>query len=518
MTTKLNFIKSINEVIEVVQLSVKSTLGPTGKNAIISTKTGVKIIDDGAAIMKELCFSNTLKNHIFLLIKQASLRTDKLVGDGTTTTVLLTCSLLSESIRLINSGVKSVFLVSGIKKLTNFLLQKIKQFSFPITNKDEIFGILKTTMGIIPLNFTNELYEALLKKGKYGSLILEEQYREDDSINLQVFEGIQFDKGLVSPYFIKDPLNPSIFLQNPYVLISPEEISSVQQIQKVVEFIKTSKQSLVIIAPGYNKNLISTLIINNINNNFIIIPIKAPFFGVKQKEFLKDLSIVSASYLFSPLEFSEDFIFDINHLGRIKSAKISRSDTSIILLSSSKINLQRHLKTLRRELEVNDGVYERDLLRQRINILSGGIVKIYLASSNRAESSHLKYKVEDGINSLTTSFQEGGIISSSSLFLHLLEFLQIWSTANLINDEIFSFYIFKKAFLDHFKQLCFNTNQLAPIITNDVLKKGYPFGFDFQDLNIVNMRTSKLILDSSKMLRIVIQNSISVSTALILSL
>lgn len=516
--TNLNLEDNLKEAIDLLRSSVKATLGPTGRNAIIGMSNNIKIVDDGATIIKALDFQKDFKNHVLELVRQASLKTDEVVGDGTTTTIILTCTLLDEALKVLAFGINPLFLVVGLKKITNFVTQKVKHFSFPISSQSEVFSLLETTMGNASKDLKNGVYQAIVKKGKHGSISIEEKQVNNNEFNVQVFEGLQFEKGYISPYFLKNPENSFISLQNAFVLITDTQINDVNQIRKILDHIKINKQSLVLIAGGYDKAVLSTLIINNLNESINVVPVKAPFFGLKQKTFLEDLAIVTCGNFLSSEIIKEECFFEVEDLGRVKNIQILKDRTNISLLPSSKVSIQRRILSLQRELEVNDGVYERDILRQRIDLLSGGIVKIYLSATTESELTYLKYKVEDGINSLNTAFQEGDIISSSNLVIHLIGIIQAWSVLNLVDDEIFAFRVFQSAFIYPFRELCFNTNTAKhfSILIDVISEKGYPFGFDFKSLKIINMKEN-FILDSSKMLRVIFQNSISIVSSLLLS-
>lgn len=366
-----NLKDNLKEAIDLLRSSVKSTLGPTGRNAIIATSTNIKIVDDGATIIKALDFQKDFKIHILELVRQASLKTDQVVGDGTTTTILLTCTLLDEAIKVLAFGINPLFLVVGLKKITNFVIQKIKHFSFPISSQLEVFSLLETTMGNASKNLKDGVYEAIVKKGKHGSIFIEENQINTKNFTVQVFEGLQFEKGYISPYFLKNPEISFVSLQNTFLLITDTQIKSINQIREILDHIKLNNQSLVLIASGYEKSVISTLIINNLNDNINVVPIKAPFFGLKQKTFLEDLAIVTCGNFISSEMVKDECFFKVEDLGRVKNIQILKNRTNISLLSSSKTSIQRRIYSLQRELEVSDGVYERDILRQRIDLLSG---------------------------------------------------------------------------------------------------------------------------------------------------
>lgn len=514
----MNFIqKNLPEVLDILLSSIKITLGPTGKSALLSNFKKVHFVDDGITILKELKFTSRYKNLLLNLVKQASLRTDKIVGDGTTTTALLTCLILQEASKYSLLGIKSFEMAIGIKKLATVIIQKIKQFSFPLKKKVQILSLLDTTMGSTLKYLNNHVYEALLKKGKQGVIQIEESLSfQSELISMKVVEGFQLDKGILSPYFLKDPKYSFTELINPYLLITDLKIHSFDQIREIVEHSSRKDFSLLLIASHFEKHVLSTLIINNLNNDLKVIPLKTPFFGLKQKLVLEDLSFVTTAKFISSSIFEESYRFKFSDLGQLQSAKVYKYSTLLTFFCSSKVNIQRRINHLKRDFEKNDGVYEKELVNQRIKLLSGSMVKILLSSSNSSEASFLKYKVQDGINSLNSSFQEGVTICSSSLFIHLIDPIRIWSFLNLINDEIFSYYMIQKGFISIFFQLCENTNIVFSTTFDFLIQKGYPLGFDFKNQKFFQLK-DKFILDSSKMLRIIILNSFSVVSSVLLS-
>ena len=507
---------NIHEAIGLLRSLVTSTLGPMARHAIIHKKNSTQFVDDGATILKEVNVESKIDEPIFQLVKQASLKTDKLVGDGTTTTILLICSLLEESFYFVTAGVQPIFLVKGLKKTANYLVQKIRYFSFPITSQQQIVNLLTNTLGPTLTDFKNALYSAIVKKGKTRVIELEEHYAEQINSTVEVFEGLQFDKGLVSSYFLKNPEESSITLTNPYLLITDLELTSLTLIQEILEVVRERNATLCLIAENFDQQLISTLVINNLNENLNVIPIRAPYFGLKKTKILQDLAIATTATFISQDTYPKDYVFQLSDLGRAKTMSVSLAASTVMLLPTAKINVQRRISELQREILVNDSVYEKDILKQRITFLSSGIVKVNLYAPTATELSSLKYKVQDSINSLSTSFQEGVVISSSSLFVHLSELVQNWSMLNLYGDEIFALTILKKSFLFPFYQLCLNSNDSYPLLSAAILQKGYPFGFDFSKKEIVNFKEYSL-LDSAKMLRVIVQNSISSTLSLLLT-
>lgn len=505
--------KNFKSYLNILKNSIKTTLGPTGKNAIIDNKQELKLVDDGITILKELDFKGKKENSLLQLVRQASLRTNEIAGDGTTTTALISCVLLEEAINLNLAGIKSIHLSVGLKKLLHFLIQKIRQLSQPLKTLDEIEAVLKTSMGSIPYELIKNLAQLYVKKSKDSILVIEEKQFVSEVDKVDITEGIYLEQGFASPYFLKDLSKPILELTKPNILISEVGIENIEQIREVLGYIKSNNQPLIIISTSFSRAVLSTLIINNLNDNLKVVAIKAPYFGLKRKMILEDLGFITSSNFIDEKIYEKNYKFKIEDLGKIKKATISKQETNLILLNSSTLSLSKRINQLQRDLNINDSIYEKDIISYRISLLSGGIAKFYISATTDTELSNMKYKLEDGINSLKTSFQEGISISSNSLYVHLIELAFNWSLVNLSNDELYSFYLLKKALLLPFCQICENVNVGYSCLLNEVLEKGYPFGVDFKKIYVCDLKKEK-IFDSSKMIRVILQNSFSVSTAL----
>jgi chaperonin GroEL len=515
MNTKLK-INAIKNSLLKLKNSVKATLGPNGKTAIIYEKNQLKLVDDGITIIKALKFKENSEEHILELIREASLKTNEIVGDGTTTTVLLSCNLIEESIRLILAGTKSIFLATGLKKINNFIIQKLKEFSFPLAEPSQMISLLRTSIGNVPKNLIVQLKEAFLKKGKEGIILIEENYNPTKINKVELLEGLQIEQGFSSAYFVKNSSKFEVVLENSFILVTDKTISSFEQIREVLDYVRMNNQSLVLIAVEFEKSVLSTLIINNLNDKLNLVAIKAPYFGLKRKMVLEDISFVTNTNFIDEKLYKKDYIFSSNDLGRIKKATVTKNQTDLVLLQSSKLSLARKISELQREFKINDSLYEKEIIKYRINLLSGGLIKFYISASTNVELCQLRYKVEDGICSLNSAFQEGITISSNSLFLHLIEIISNWSIINLTHEEIFASKVFQKTLALPFRQLCENTNLNYPLILDKTNEKGYPFGFDFAKKELVDLEKEG-ILDSSKMIRIIFQNSISIAISLLLA-
>jgi len=511
MITKLT-LNTFKKSLIFLAKSVRPTLGPTAKNAIIDNPKNINLVDDGITILKSLEFKEKDENTVLKLIREASLRTNQIVGDGTTTTALISCKLLEESLKFNQYGIQNHHLIIGIKKILYFVIQKTKEFSVPLKNPEEIKQILSTSIGNFSPKIIEDLKNAFVKKGKDGILTIEEKMKE--SVNLEIRDGIQLEQGYLSSYFIKDFSKTLIEIDNPCLLITDKFINNIEEIREILHHIKKNKEGLILIASGFEKSVLSTLIINNINENIQVVAIKAPYFSIKRKMVLDDICFITSTNFIDEKIYASQYQFKISDLGKVKKAKISKNLTNLTLLNSSKLALKKRINELQRELKINDSIYEKEIINYRISLISGAIAKFYISASTNSELSRLKYKVEDGINSVKTAFQEGINISSNSFYLHLVEPTLNWSLLNLTTDEFFAFKIFEKGLKLPFSQICENVNLKCPIIAEEIFKNGYPFGYDFEKKYVCNLKKIG-ILDSSKMIRVILQNSVSIVTSLI---
>jgi chaperonin GroEL len=505
-------IKAINDIDD----SVKITLGPTGKNGIFSNKKGqLNFITSGSSLIKSLEFENPSANIILKLIEQASVKTFTLSGDGSTTTILICCQLLKTSLKFLLNGYNGVFLSNGLRKLSYFLMDKILELAKPISKKEELLGVLNTSIG---RKLNKELIDLLglsiNQIGRDGLILVEENISEKNEID--IVQGIELDRGFASSYFINDVKNFEVNYENPYILITNKPINSINQIKDIVEFVKENNRPLVIVAEEINKDIISTLVLNNIQKKLKVVVIKYTAIKFMKTGILEDLATLTyANYSLTELK-ENNFPIVVEDLGQAEKVIVKKGKTTFIISKFAKLIAQRRINELNRELLTSETDYEKNLFKTRIARLSGQISKIKIGLSNQYEIEEQRQKVENCMNTLKSALEEGVLPGGGISFLALKNEIGTWSSVNLIGDEFFASQIIMEALQRPYNELFSNANVNRYQISQQLEKYGYPFGYDLTNKKIGNSLETGL-LDSAKAIRGILWNSISVVSTMITS-
>lgn len=504
------------KTIDNIDNCIKITLGPTGKNAIVSnTKGDLTFVNSGSTLLKSLSFEKSSSNIILKLLEQAATKTYSVSGDGSTTTILFSCQLLKTALRFLSNGYNSIFLSNGLKRIGYFLNEKVIEFSIPISSTEQMIGILKTSLGKkINTDLYNLLKEAVAKITRDGLVLVEENISEKNEVD--IIQGIELDKGFASSYFVNNVKNFEVNYDNPYVLITHHPITSLNQIREIIEHIKQINKPLVIVAEEINKDIISTLVLNNIQKKLKVVVIRYTSIKFLKTGILEDLSLLTHSNYFVSNLKENNTIFKIEDLGQAQKVIIKKEKSTFIVSKFSKLIAKRRINELNRELLSSEADYEKNIFKTRIARLSGNIIKIKIGVSNKYQIEEQKQKIENVINTIKSSLEEGILPGGGCFYLYLREELSNWSSLNLIGEEIFASQIVNAALLRPFEELFNNTNTPRYKISQEILKKGYPFAYDLVQHKLINT-FDKGLIDSSKSVRSILWNSISVISTLITS-
>ena len=510
------------QAIKDIDHAVSITLGPTGKKAIstfmgTNKKLGpeLKIKTSGAKLIKVLEFPQNSANVIVELIQQAASRTFSISGDGSTTTIIFSCQLIKTSLKFLLNGYNGIFLSNGLRKLSHFLMDKIVELSVPVSKKEDLVGVLRTALG---RKINKELFDLLLQSvdqvSRDGLILVEENVSTENEID--IVQGVELDRGFASSYFVNDVKNFEVVYDNPYVLITNKAINSVNQIKDIIDFVKQNNRPLVIVAEEINKDVISTLVLNNIQKKVKVVVVRYAAIKFMKTGILEDLSTLTHSnYSLSELK-ENNFPLTIDDLGQAEKVIVKKDKTTFVISKFAKLIAKRRINELNRELLTSESEYEKQLFKTRIARLSGQISKIKIGLSNQYEIEEQRQKVENAMNTIKSSLEEGILPGGGSGYLSLKNDIANWSSVNLIGDEFFASQIVMDALSRPFKELFANANTDRYKISEKLLELGYPFGYDLDQQIIVNSLEHGLV-DSSKSVRAIIWNSISVISTMITS-
>jgi chaperonin GroEL len=524
-----NVTENINGI-EKIDNSIKITLGPTGKNGIFSPlKTELKLLTSGSLVIKNLELNSFSENLLLKLFEQASLKTSLISGDGSTTTILLSCQLLKSSFRFLANGYNGIFLSNGLKKIAFFFLEKVNEFSKPIFSQKNLQGILKTSIGKkLNPELVELMYSSISKITRDGLILIEEN---TSSLNeVENVQGIELDKGFASSYFVNNLKNFEIVYEKPYILIANDSISSLNQIRDIIDHIKKNNRPLVIVAENITKEIISTLVLNNIQKKFKIAVIKYSSIKFLKTGILEDLAILTYSnYLTEGIKDKKtknsetklgttknEKYFSCSDLGQAEKVIIKKEKSTFIISKFSKLITMRKINEINRELLTSETEYEKILFKTRIARLSGNITKLKIGISNQYQIQEERQKIENAISTIKSSLEEGIVPGGGIFYLKLCQEVKNWASLNLLGDEIFAVQIACDALKRPFYELCNNTNNQNYKIKEKLQDLPYPYGYNLITNQISHTFNDGLV-DSAKSFRAILWNSFSIIATLITS-
>lgn len=511
----LNELNKNTQILNTLEECITVTLGPKGKNGIVSDKQDpLKFISNGSLLLKSLNFPTSSENIILKLLEQAATKTFSISGDGSTLTNLLSCSLLKNCLPFLISGYNPIFLSNGLKKISYYISEKVVEFSTPISTTNQLLGIIRTSLGKkINSSIYNVLNQTVEQISRDGLILIEENILSENQ--LEIVQGIELDKGFASSYFVNDLTNFEVMYENPSILITTNPINTLNQISKIIEYIKETNKSLVIVAEEINKDLLSTLILNNIKKTLKIVVIKYSSIKFIKTGILEDLALLTHSNYHESELKDNNYVFTLEDLGKVKKVIIGKDKSTFIVSKFSKLLINRRINELNRELLLSESEYEKNLFKMRIARLSGNILKIKLGSSNQYEFSEIRQKVENTITTLRSTLEEGFLPGGSCFFTTLSNEVLNWGTMNLVGEEIFAAQIVSDALLKPQKELLRNI-LFQPKVQLQLYTLGYPYSYNLLDEKIVNTLETNLI-DSTKAIRGSLWNSITMISTLITS-
>nr|YP_010444351.1 60 kDa chaperonin 1 [Fibrocapsa japonica]UTE95237.1 60 kDa chaperonin 1 [Fibrocapsa japonica] len=500
--------RALERGMEIITEAVSVTLGPKGRNVVIENKYGSpEIINDGVSIAKQIELKNNIENTGVSLIRQAAAKTNDVAGDGTTTATVLAYSIVKQGMRNITAGANPILVKRGIEKATQFVVEFIECCSEPVEDTQSITQVASISAGN-NLEIGKMVANALNKVGKDGVISLEEG--NSTKTILEITEGMRFDKGLLSPYFITDFERMEAVYENPYILITDKKITLVQQdLIPILEQISKVKQPLLIIAEDIEKEALATLILNKLRGIVNVVAIRAPGFGDRKKQFLEDITILTGGTLISEETGSSFDRIELKQFGRARRIIITKNNTTIVSEKNQEIIKQR-CEQLRRQMNAVESAYEKEKLQDRIAKLSGGVAIIKVGAITETEMKEKKLRLEDAINATRAAVEEGIVAGGGTIFAHLSEPVKSWSKNNLNEDELVGGIIVAKAISEPLKRIAENAGKNGNVILETLLSKPLLFGYNANNDKFGNM-VDFGIVDPAKVTRSAIQNASSIA-------
>ena len=502
--------KALEEGVNKLANTVRVTIGPKGRNVVLDKSYGAPLItNDGVTIAKDIELEDAFENMGAQLVKEVAAKTNDVAGDGTTTATVLAQAMINEGMKNLAAGANPIVLRKGMKKATDCAVEAIAHMSEKVTGKDQIAKVAAISAGDEEVG--QMVADAMEKVSNDGVITIEES--KTMKTELDLVEGMQFDRGYISAYMATDMDKMEAVLDNPYILITDKKISNIQEILPVLEQIVQSGSKLLIIAEDVEGEALTTLIVNKLRGTFNGVAVQAPGYGDRRKEMLKDIAILTGGQVISEelgLEL-KDTTMDM--LGRAKSVKVQKENTVIVDGEGAKEDIDARVAQIKAQLEETTSEFDKEKLQERLAKLAGGVAVIRVGAATETEMKEAKLRMEDALNATRAAVEEGVVSGGGSAYIHASK-----KVAELVKtlsgDEKIGAQIILKALEAPLFHIAYNAGLEGAVIINKVRESEVGTGFDAYKEEYVNMIDAG-ILDPAKVTRSALQNATSVASTLL---
>ena len=502
--------KALGAGVDAVANTVKVTLGPKGRNVVLDKSYGSPLItNDGVSIAKEIELKDPYENMGAQLVREVASKTNDVAGDGTTTATVLAQAIVMEGMKNLEAGANPIVLRKGIRKAVDAAVESIKKQSSKVKGKDQIAKVAGISAGDSTVG--DMIADAMEKVSKDGVITVEES--KTMLTELDLVEGMEFDRGYISAYMSTDMEKMEANLDDPYVFITDKKISNIQDILPLLEQVVKTGAKLLIIAEDIEGEALTTLIVNKLRGTFNVVAVKAPGYGDRRKEMLKDIAILTGGEV-----ISEELGLDlkdatIDQCGRAKSVKVSKEKTTIVEGLGKKKDIQDRIAQIKGQIETTTSDFDKEKLQERLAKLSGGVAVIRVGAATETEMKEAKLRMEDALNATRAAVEEGVIAGGGSAYIHAQKAVD--KVVNqLEGDEKTGAKIVSKALEAPLFTIAYNAGLEGAVIVNKVKEGKENFGFDAYNEEYVNMMEVG-ILDPAKVARTALQNAASVAASLL---
>ena len=498
--------KGLEAGIDKLANAVKVTLGPKGRNVVLDKAYGAPTItNDGVTIAQDIELEDRFENMGAQLVKEVATKTNDVAGDGTTTATVLAHAIIKEGLKNLAAGANPVVLQKGLKKATDEVVDYIKENSREVEDKQAIENV--GTISSADPEIGKFIADAMEKVGNDGVITVEESKTTDTY--LDVVEGMQFDKGYLSPYMATDNEKMVADLDDPYILLTDKKISNIQEILPLLEEVVQASKPLLIIADDVDGEALTTLILNKLRGTFNVVAVKAPGYGDRRKAMLEDIAILTGATV-----VSEELGMDLKDtamdmLGSAKKVKVDKDNTTIVEGKGDKANLEERVETIRKQIDKEDSEYEKEKLQERVAKLAGGVAVINVGAATETEMQEKKYRIEDALSATRAAVEEGIVAGGGVVLIGAIEKLAKLEES-LKADEKTGALIIKKALEAPLRQIVENAGMDGSVIVEKVKNSAKDEGYDAYNDEYVNM-FEKGIVEPTKVTRSALQNAVSVA-------
>ena len=487
--------------------TVKVTLGPKGRNVVLDKKFGSPLItNDGVTIAREIELEDPYENMGAQLVKEVATKTNDVAGDGTTTATLLAQAIIREGLKNVAAGANPMIIQKGIKKAVDKAVEGIKEFSKPVETKESIAQV--ASISAADEEVGKLISDAMEKVGKDGVITVEES--RSMGTTLEVVEGMQFDRGYVSPYMVTNTEKMEAELEDPYILITDKKITNIQEVLPVLEQIVQQGKPLLIIADDVEGEAMATLVVNKLRGTFNCVAVKAPAFGDRRKDMLQDIAILTGGTV-----ISEDLGYELKEtsiemLGRARRVTVGKELTVIVNGAGEQSAIEERVALIRSQIEISDSEYDRDKLQERLAKLAGGVAVIQVGAATETELKERKLRIEDALAATRAAVEEGIVPGGGTVLLNVIPKVKaLLEETN--GDERTGVNIIVKALEEPVRQIAINAGLEGSVIVENVKNAEVGIGFDALSEKYVNMLESGIV-DPTKVTRSALQNASSVAS------
>ena len=499
--------RALEKGIDILCEAVAVTLGPKGRNVVLEKKFGApQIINDGVTIAKEIELEDHIENTGVALIRQAASKTNDAAGDGTTTATVLAHAMVKAGLRNVAAGANAITLKKGIDKASDFLVGKIKDMAKPIADSNAIAQV-----GTISAGNDEEvgkmIADAMDKVGKEGVISLEEG--KSMETELEVTEGMRFDKGYISPYFATDTERMEAVLDEPYILLTDKKIGLVQDLVPVLEQIARTGKPLLIIAEDIEKEALATLVVNRLRGVLNVAAVKAPGFGDRRKAMLEDMAVLTNGQLITEDAGLKLENAKLEMLGTARRITINK-DTTTIVAEGNEAAVGARCEQIKKQMDETDSTYDKEKLQERLAKLAGGVAVVKVGAATETEMKDKKLRLEDAINATKAAVEEGIVPGGGTTLAHLAPALEEWANGNLSGEELIGANIVAAALTAPLMRIAENAGANGAVVAENVKSRSNNEGYNAANGDYVDMLAAGIV-DPAKVTRSGLQNAASIA-------
>ena len=506
--------KSLLKGIDAVADAVKVTLGPKGRNVILEKKFGApQIVNDGVTIAKEIELEDGPENAGAQLLKEVSSKTNDVAGDGTTTASVLAQAIVREGLRNLTAGANPIGMKRGMDKGVEMAVEKIKAMARPVDSKDSLAQVASISAGN-NAQIGDLIADAMEKVGTDGVITVEES--KSFGTNLKVVEGMQFDKGYISPYFVTDAERMEAVLEDAYVLCVNKKINLISDLVPILEQVARDGRSLLLVAEDVEGEALATLVVNTMRKVLRAVAVKAPGFGDRRKAMLEDIAVLTGGQMFTEELGIKLENITVQMLGRAKRVTVTKDNTTIVVGDETKAQVADRIKLIKKQIEASDSSYDKEKLQERLAKLSGGVAVIEVGAASEVELKERKLRIEDALNATRAAKEEGIVPGGGVALVRVMQEMakSLDTCTYSSDDEKVGFRILLDALHIPLKQIADNAGEKGDVVVEEVKKLPESEGFDALTNEYVDMFKAGIV-DPAKVTRSVLENAVSVASMLL---